>query len=322
MRFQRYGIRHGSVVALDAHTGRVLAMVSAPGSRVGDRDGHARTAAAPAASVFKIVTAAALLDRGVRPDERLCYRGGRRSLRLEHLTDSKRDRSCATFAQALGGSLNVIFAKLADRHLDSATLERYALAFGFSQRVPFDLPVGRSRLSVPEASTDRLEFARVAAGFWHSHLSAIHGALVAATVANEGVMPAATVVDRVVDGDGRTVSRRVSSHHRRVISAATASTLSTMMEETVTHGTAREWFFDQQGRPFVPGVTLAGKTGTLARVRPHRSYTWWVGFGRRDEDVLAVAALVVNGPKWRVKGSYLAREALRVWFRKGGSVGP
>ena len=84
------------------------------------------------------------------------------------------------------------------------------------------------------------------------------------------------------------------------------------MERTVSRGTARSAFFDDKGQPFLPGIIVAGKTGTLTRERPsYRGYTWWVGFAPLERPTIAVAALVVNTPEWRIKASYLAREALR-----------
>ena len=86
-----------------------------------------------------------------------------RGLEAVDLVDSaKRDRWCATMADALGYSINAVFAKLADRHIDEARMTQYVSAFGFGQRLPFDLPVSPSPVDVPDS---RLERARMAAGF-------------------------------------------------------------------------------------------------------------------------------------------------------------
>jgi beta-lactamase class D len=61
----------------------------------------------------------------------------------------------------------------------------------------------------------------------------------------------------------------------------------------------------------LPGIAVAGKTGSLSSERPFRHYTWWVGHAPADAPKIAVAALVVNTPEWRIKASYLAREALK-----------
>lgn len=303
----RYEVPYGALVALDPHTGRVLAYVShsSESKSAGDL---CRDASPPAASVFKVVTAAALIDAGVDPEERVCYRGGSSRIVMSHLDEEVQSGSCATLPEALGSSINAVFAKLADRHLDRKTLHRYAEAFGFGHSLPFDVPTDASREDVP---TNRLERARTAAGFWHMHLSPLHGALLAATIANDGVMPRAAIVESVEDASGRSLYRHEASMFREVIPRYTARRVASMMERTVSHGTARRAFRDPAGRPFLPGIRVAGKTGSLSSERPYRAYSWWVGHAPADKPTIALAALVINGPKWRIKASYLAKEGLR-----------
>ena len=76
-------------------------------------------------------------------------------------------------------------------------------------------------------------------------------------------------------------------------------------------GTARRAFHDPRGVPFLPGISVAGKTGTLSGENPYRGYTWWVGFAPAEHPTIALAALAVNTPEWRIKASTVAREALR-----------
>lgn len=309
--YERYEVPSGGLVAMEPSTGRVLAYVSHAGSAGAEGD-RVLDPSPPAASVFKIVTGAALVDAGVDPDARVCYHGGSSRLTLANLEDDPaRDSRCASLSQAMGDSINSVFGKLADRHLDRATLERYASAFGFGHALPFDVP---TRASPSEVPGDRLEYARTAAGFWHMHLSPLHGALIAATVANRGRMPRATLVDEVIDRNGHRAYRAEPSIFRNVIPAATARALTRMMQNTVTSGTARRYFFDQRGHAFLPGIDVAGKTGSLTGTAPYRDYSWFVGFAPADEPQIAVAALVVNEPRWRIKGSYAAREAMRYWL--------
>jgi cell division protein FtsI/penicillin-binding protein 2 len=319
---ERYEVPRAAVVAVDPSSGRVLAYVSH--TEGGDvADDVVRDASPPAASVFKVVTSAALLDAGVGPGARVCYGGGAsRLLPADLRDDPRRDTRCATLRDALGHSINAIIAKLADRNLEPAVLRRYASAFGFGHALPFDVPTEASAMDVP---TEPLEFARTAAGFWHMHMSPLHGALLAATVANDGVMPRISMVDRVEDAEGRVLARHRVEDFRSVIPRATARSLARMMELTVSGGTAHGAFFDRAGNAFLPGIAVAGKTGTLTAERPYRGYTWWVGFAPAEHPTIAVAALVVNQPRWRIKASYVAREALRYYLverprelRRGG----
>lgn len=307
----RYEVPWGALVAIEPATGRVLAYVS-HSSADPDAGDLVRDASAPAASVFKVITAAALLDAGVGPATSVCYHGGSSRLTMAQLLDDpRRDTLCATLEDAMGSSINAVFARLADRHLDPAALGRYASAFGFGEALPFDVPTEASAIDLP---ADRLEFARTAAGFWHTHLSPLHGALIAATIANDGRMPRPSLVDAVLDRDGRVMHEHRPRIYREVVGRLTARALNRMMRRTVRDGTARRAFRDERGVPFLPGIEIAGKTGTLSRERPYRGYTWWIGFAPADRPTIALAALVVNRPNWRIKASFVAREALRHWL--------
>ncbi len=309
--FDRYEVPYAGLVALEPSTGRVLAYVSHSSADPNAGD-MALTATAPAASVFKIITASALLEAGVTPSTEVCYHGGSGGISLSHLTfDPAHDTACASLSMALGRSINVVFARLADEHLDPTSLGRFASAYGFGETLPFDVATHESEIEIP---SDRLEFARTAAGFWHSHLSPLHGALIAATVANEGRMPRATMVDRVLDAEGHVAYESHPETFRSVVGRRTAHLVGEMMQRTVAEGTARRAFHDDHGRPFLPGVDVAGKTGTLSSERPYRGYTWWVGYAPADEPRIALAVLVVNTPSWRIKASHAAVEALRQYL--------
>jgi len=309
--FRRYDVPVGGLVAIEPKTGRVLAYVGYEAGK-GDSAGVVTDPAPPAASVFKIVTASALLDAGVKTSTSVCYGGGMRGLEQADLIDSpKRDRWCATLGDALGYSINAVFAKLADRYVNEARMTQYVSAFGFGQRLPFDLPATPSPVDVPES---RLERARMAAGFWHSQLSPLHGALLASTIANDGQMPYAALVARIENAKGETLYEHTPRTFREVVPRQTARDTGEMMTRTVTRGTSKKAFWDPKGRPFLPGIEVAGKTGTLSRYNPQRTYNWWVGYAPVDDPKIAVAVLVVNEPKWRIKASYVAREALREYL--------
>ncbi|TFH32417.1 MAG: penicillin-binding protein [Myxococcales bacterium] len=306
--FSRYEVPTGGLVAIEPKTGRVLAYVGYEAGK-GDSPHVLTDPGPPAASVFKIITASALLDAGVKSSTSVCYGGGMRGLEAIDLVDSpKRDRWCATMSDALGYSINAVFAKLADRHINEARMTQYVSAFGFGQRLPFDLPTTPSPVDVPDS---RLERARMAAGFWHSQMSPLHGALVASTIANGGEMPYAALVERIESRTGETLYQHSPRTFRQVLPQHTAQIAGQMMTQTVTKGTAKKAFYDPKGRPFLPGISVAGKTGTLSRYNPHRTYNWWVGYAPVEDPKIAVAVLVVNEPMWRIKASYVAREALR-----------
>jgi len=312
-----------AVVVMDVATGKLLVYASHV-ERDARRDLCAE-ATAPSASVFKIVTAAALVeDAHLGPDTKQCYGGGEQRISpIDLVDDPQRDRWCTTLAGALGRSVNAVFARLAKSSLTPPKLEAMARRFGYGQAVPFDVPVQASALHVP---AETLEFARTAAGFWNTTLSPLEAAEISAIVARDGETVRPSIVERVVSGSGAVVwSAPESRGSRRAVAHETAEALATMMERTVSDGTSWRAFHDIHGTPYLPGVAVAGKTGTLTEAETHRYYTWFTGFApvRPGGPIpqVAVAALVVNGPTWQLKANVLAREVLRAYFATRGAQG-
>jgi len=275
---------------------------------------------APAASVFKVVSASALLQEGhVEPGIRVCYHAGVSSVLRDNLIDMPAiDRSCASLGYGLGKSQNAIIAKLATNHLRPEQLERTAFAFGFGQELDFDAALEPSEVEIPR---DPLEFARAAAGFWHSSLSPLHGALLAATIANRGEMPGAHLIEKAVDGNGARIATKKPSA-RRVLDPSVAEQVGKMMQLTTSMGTAKHSFRDRKGHPYLP-VEVAGKTGTLFyRGRPQDpslpssaalqggqiGYSWFVGFAPADHPTMAFAVLLGNPASSQVKAHSVARQ--------------
>lgn len=302
----------GAVVLVEPSTGRVLALAEHSRAEP-DRRGLATAALAPAASIFKLVTAAALLEEGVLADETVCYHGGKRRLAPGNLADDpRRDRRCATLTSAFGHSTNVVFAKLADRGLDPARLRAVAERFLFNAPIPFAQPVEVSSAEIPEES---FALANTAAGFGKVRLSALHGALLAAVVANDGLMVPPVLVDAV---EGATWPETAPGY--RVVDAPVAAELGRMMRSTVTEGTARKVF--RRVAKSLRGVAVAGKTGSLADAAPYRDNSWFVGYAPADRPEIAVAAVVVNDRVWRVRAPSLAKEALEAYFGARVAGGP
>jgi peptidoglycan glycosyltransferase len=268
---------------------------------------------APAASIFKIVTAAALVDAGVDPDARVCYHGGRRSIDASNLEDHpKRDRNCADLAHGIAKSQNALIAKLSHRHLSPAGLRSFARIFGFETAPDFALEVEPSRADIPE---EPLSFARVSAGFWKTELSPIGGALVANLIAARGVSVTPRIVDSVVEPGGR-VQPIASVEPHRVLSEELAASVATMMMGTTEVGTAYKGFHDRGGRRYFPDMAVAGKTGTLSQVSSgdsdeYTQYSWFVGFAPADDPEITISVLLGNPRKWHLKAHTAARIVLQ-----------
>lgn len=319
-------IPEAAIVLMDVQTGKIL--VYASHMEKGPQRDLCVEATAPAASVFKIVTGSALVEHaGASPEQRECYSGGEQKLVAQDLLpDPKRDRWCTTLSGAMGRSINTVFARLALKNLKPEKLEETAKGLGFGGALPFDVPVQQSALHFPE---DQLGFARTAAGFWNTTLSPVHAAWLSATIARGGEPVRPSLVAEVTDDDGKVVWVAPSGlAQKRAIDEKTAKAVATMMDATVTDGTSFRAFHDGRGKSFLPGIAVAGKTGTLTDPTAQRFYTWFTGFapskpytgpgaaeynGPAPKQV-AVAVLVVNKPEWHVKANVLAREVLRGYF--------
>jgi cell division protein FtsI/penicillin-binding protein 2 len=299
-----FAVPWGATVLLEPATGRVIAMAEHAESDPALRGGVLR-ARPPAASIFKIVTAAALLERGVDPQGPVCYHGGQHRLAPRLLEDDpRRDGRCMTLEQAFGYSANVVFAKLADRTLSSAELRAEAERFYFNASIPFEGAIEPSRADVPE---DRFGLANTAAGFGDVRMSPLHAALLAAIVANAGVLSPPRLVE-AVEGEPTPTPHEPT----RVVDEGVAARLADMMRATVTDGTGRRVF--RRPPASMRGVSVAGKTGSLFDRAPFRDWSWFVGYAPADNPQVVVATVVMNGPKWRVRAPWVAREALTAWF--------
>lgn len=304
----------GAILVIDVRTGRMLALSetlhgrAAPGM-------VATRARAPAASVFKLVTTTALLNKYVSPARTVCIEGGEHGIESRHLHPARgATANCGPFQEALGFSRNAVFAQLAVRFLRREDLLETAAAFGFNQQARFDTAAEAGTLTVPE---DQLGFARAAAGFQGSTLSPLGAAQLAYTVALRGLAAKIHIVARAGDYEaprrrellGRTMKESVAIELRR------------MMEFTVHSGTALEAFTRDDGQSYLGSVRIAGKTGTLEPGVSGVTTTWFTGFAPSRAPRVVVTALVRNGPLWRRKASEVARDMFRTYFANRGYRG-
>jgi len=319
-QMQKYKLPESGVVVMDVKSGKLLAYASYVNQ--GDVFDVNVRAEAPAASVFKVITGSALVERaGLTAESEQCYHGGKsRILPDELVDDARRDKWCATIAIAMGRSLNVVFARLAQKHLTPEDVAQMGGAYGFGAPIPFAVPNEAPKIEIPQ---EPVEFARASAGFWHTSMSPLLGVSIAQTVANGGVTLEPRIVAAVSKG-GEELWREQREPRvlRRAVKPETAAQVSRMMRETVANGSAFKSFHDASGKPYIPGVAIAGKTGTLTDYKRNRFYTWFVGFAPADAPEVAISTLVVNTPDWQIKAPMLAREVLRAYFEKRGLTAP
>lgn len=287
----------GAIVVSDVRTGRILAWASrGPGDWV-------KEASTSSASVFKIATTAALLDRRkVSLTTRQCFTDTEHGITEADLDDGPRDIGCAPFGEALGLSINGIFARLTLKHLTPAELRSTASTIGFGGKVPADVDAPFGDFTIPD---DRLGFARSSAGFWSAKLSPLGALFAMQTIANDGEK--IKLFAHASEGTPQRVSVG------RAMSTETAHAMKQMLEVTTKRGTAAK-AFHENGKPVLPNVRVAGKTGTLVGGHPARMVSWFAGFAPVERPEIAVAVLLSNDVTWWSKGNQVARRVFEAYF--------
>ncbi|NBU21683.1 hypothetical protein EBS43_09805 [bacterium] len=217
-----------------------------------------------------------------------------------------------TLKDAFAKSINTVFGRLGAFTVGPHGLRLYADRFGFNRKIAADLPIQEGKAPIPE---DQWGLAETASGYTvENTMSPLQGALIAASVANNGVMMEPFAVESIHDPQGQSLY----SAHPQVASVtmdgATAQEIRALMRETVTHGTSRGSFKGFFKRKF-SFVDVGGKTGSLTGYDPKGKYDWFVGYARYNEHRIAVAALTIHEKHWRVKSSYLARRAIENYFK-------
>jgi membrane peptidoglycan carboxypeptidase len=318
--FRNREVPYASAVVLDLRDNSVLVMAghSTMDPQV-DPIEISTTAWAPAASTFKLVTAASLLEnKAATANSKACFHGGLQGLTDDLLKDNAAlDTRCETLSSAIAHSHNAVVGKLALQGLDEDQLTRTAHSLQFGVDIPYEFHIEPSPAHVP---TDAFARAKVAAGFWHVDLSPMHGALLASVFARGGVYQPPHVIDQVLDPSGQDVTPARPADSR-VLARDVAKSVGSMMVGTTNEGTARGSFRDEHGNDYVPGIDVAGKTGSLTGKRdPYLNYNWFVGFAPADEPEIAFAVLLANEKKWRIKAHYAARRLVQIYLQRRDTI--
>jgi peptidoglycan glycosyltransferase len=169
-----------------------------------------------------------------------------------------------------------------------------AKKFGFYSLPPLETPANErsasglynhNKLFFPKSDA-QVDPGRLAFGQERMLVTPLQMAMVAATIANGGVVMRPYLVDRVAAPHGGTVTRTKPEQLGRAVSPQTAADVTKMMEAVVTGGTGTA--------AQIPGVKVAGKTGTAETGVTHRNTTWFICFAPADAPKVAVAVVLEN----------------------------
>jgi peptidoglycan glycosyltransferase len=302
----------GAVVALDPTTGAILAMVSTPSYDPNLISGHdtasvrasynrlasqksrpmlnrALRETYPPGSTFKLVTAAAALESGrYTPDSKVDNSAVLDLPQTTATLPNENGGPCtsgeATLTVALENSCNVSFGAVG-LDLGDAALRDQARKFGFDSA--YEVPMRSVASHFPE-SLNPPQTAQSAIGQFDVRATPLQMAMVAAAIANRGVVMEPYLVQQVRGPKLEVLDTHKPRSLGEAVSPQTASQLTGMMVKVVEQGTGTN------GR--IPGVPVAGKTGTAQQGGGRTPHAWFVSFAPADtEPKVAVAVLVEDG---------------------------
>jgi peptidoglycan glycosyltransferase len=247
----------------------------------------------------------------------LTYNGRRHTLYKNQLTHrTNRYTNTVSLKTSFARSVNPVFGKLGIFRLKRELLEEYATRFGFNRPIDFELPLQPSRISVGD---DPYHWAELTCGFNRETLiSPVHGAMIAASIVNDGRLVEPTIVQRITDNEKKAVYVGPMSVMRQIISRKASQEMKALMAATISCGTCRRTFRGYRRDPVLSKLLIGGKTGSINNKTDELHYDWFVGFcaEKKGTRKLALAVLVVHDKVRRAKAQEFAHLAMKYYFKK------
>lgn len=334
--YEALGDQRGAVIALEPATGRILAMVSSPTYDPNQLAQHRTSAvleyyreleADPTrplsnraiagdqyfpGSVFKVLMVAAALDSGrYTVDSEFANPPELRLPLSTSIVTNSGGVLCgagetATLEDAFIRSCNIPFAELG-LELGEGTIGSMADDFGFGATLEIPLRVTPSRYP---RGMDQAQLMLSSFGQFDLRVTPLQVAMMSAAVANEGVLMTPTLVDQVLSPDLRVLEQTRAREYSTPLSPADAAEVSRLMVASVSRGVANQ--------ASIPGVAVAGKTGTAETgIRDGRSF-WFTGFAPADNPQIVVA-VVIEGDSSQGTANRVAAPVARTILEAGVS---
>ncbi|MBE5803263.1 MAG: penicillin-binding protein 2 [Clostridiales bacterium] len=328
--FDRHSLtrgKRGAAVVMNYKTGELIASISLPNfdpmniTEATKADAgqpfwnRATQSVYPPGSSFKIITTVSALDNipSVTGQEIACTGG------LTVMNQTIHDYGGAiheklTLREAFKKSCNNVYAYIAQT-LGDEKLRKTAESFGFNDNFLFrDLVVENSTYP----TTNRNEFEIATTGIGQSALTAtpMHMCMVAAAIANDGVMMEPRLLMNVQSAAGSTRATFQSKVYRTALSAENAATLQSYMRDVVKSGTGTS--------AAVPGLAICGKTGSAesSLSGSAMTYGWFIGYIENDDLPYAVSVLVESIEDGEGGGSTAAPIAADIFTYLKGAPSP
>ena len=317
--------RVGAIVALDPRSGAVLAWASAPtfdntniqaAIEAANASGGADTSMYDRAtlalytpgSTFKVLTLASALENGLATLDTIYDSPGRMEIGgADVVSIGERGHGKISLAKAFALSSNTVFGQVADG-LGAEKLVATARAFGYGQQLGLDFTTAASVMPNPEEMTEwELAWAGAGQPVGQGHTpgpqaTVMQNALMAATIANNGIAMNPYVVSQILAPDG-TVLKTTRGHSLgQAVGSGTAEQVKQAMLDVVQNGTG--------SAAAIAGVKVAGKTGTAETNNPNANSTF-VGFAPYDTPTVAIAVVIEQNAKGEESAAAVGGQVLR-----------
>lgn len=309
----------GSVVALDPRTGEILALVSRPGFDPNSLDqnwaelskkpgspfvNHA-FALYPPGSTMKVITSAAIFRSGVNTGDLYNCTGS--TVINGQVIPEQNDKAhgWVNYDTALADSCNTYFATFGVRSGDQQFLNAVK-GFGFGQKIPFELSIASSQITNQSPVPKQLNTNLLAAssfGQGEVLVSPFHMALVAAGIANHGVIMVPHIVGQVMDDKQNVLYKTSPKSWLTALSAEEADKIKSAMIAAVNEGTAAPGG--------ISGIQVAAKTGSAEPGGNAKTHAWYIAFAPAEAPRIAVAVMVEHGGTGGGAAAPIAREIIQ-----------
>ena len=317
--------RVGAIVALDPRSGAVLAWASAPtfdntniqaAIEAANASGGADTSMYDRAtlalytpgSTFKVLTLASALENGLATLDTTYDSPGRMEIGgADVVSIGERGHGKISLAKAFALSSNTVFGQVADG-LGAEKLVATARAFGYGQQLGLDFTTAASVMPNPEEMTEwELAWAGAGQPVGQGHTpgpqaTVMQNALMAATIANNGIAMNPYVVSQILAPDGTVLKTTRGRSLGQAVSSGTAAQVKQAMLDVVQNGTG--------SAAAIAGVKVAGKTGTAETNNANANSTF-VGFAPYDTPTVAIAVVIEQNAKGEETAAAVGGQVLR-----------
>lgn len=306
-----------SVVVMDNETGHILAAVDYSRAKKTYGRDLAFTNTHPAASIFKVITSADLLENThIKTDTEFSFTGKSTTLYRYQLKEPAQRRWIRTLdlERAFATSNNVIFGRTAIENLTPAGLKKMAEKFGFNKKLLEGVNLAPSVFTIAK---DQYNLAELSSGLnTQTLMSPVHGALIASVIANGGVLKYPVVVKSLEEPKQKKTLYPPLKKDEVILTPQTAEDMRTLFMATITQGTARSSF--RRSQYLLGKLEVGGKTGSLTGGEPYGKRDWFASYAKsiedKDDKGISICVMIVNQKKWYIKSPLLAKNIMEYYY--------